>query len=343
MAEKWDPRYEKFVSVEEADTKLKAIQQMILAAKPGMKLNSFEPAAPESVVEREDGVVYHNDISYNSQYPNGYLDIWYAPKDSDYPGKERGRRRPTIIYFHGGGFFMGSKSDGDPLAVKMADNLSFIGPIMEHGYNFVNVGYALTPEYRFPTQLVQVNESCLFLMEHSRELGLAMEDVFLKGGSAGADFSEIYAMAVLDPEYARAMGFEAALKRDQIRGLILDEPSLCTADFDNENMNVMFTTWLNEKDLINGEKARLVDVPKHIRDTYFPSYLIASNKDPFFERHTKQLADVLERLDVPYAHYTVDPSKGVYDHGYAMDFASDPISREAYFGMFDFMERCMLD
>ncbi len=106
-------------------------------------------------------------------------------------------------------------------------------------------------------------------------------------------------------------------------------------------MNVMCEAWLNEQDLINGNNAKLVDVPKHIKDIYFPCYLIASNKDPFFKAHTDELAAVLKKIGVPFEYYFVDQSKGVYDHGYAMNFASDPISKEAYFGMFPFMERCL--
>ncbi len=70
--------------------------------------------------------------------------------------------------------------------------------------------------------MVILNIICAFLNAYATEYDLSMEDVFLYGGSAGADLAEIYGMALVDPEYAQAMGFKAALTKEQVKGLILD-------------------------------------------------------------------------------------------------------------------------
>ena len=68
------------------------------------------------------------EIKYSENYPNIYLDITY-------PNMDRDASNPTLIYFHGGGFFGGSKSVGDPLAesdaTALLDDICAKGPFCE--------------------------------------------------------------------------------------------------------------------------------------------------------------------------------------------------------------------
>lgn len=60
---------------------------------------------------KNNGQFIITEINYSKEYPNSYLDITY-------PNKNIEEDRPTLFYFHGGGFFGGSKSFGDPLAER---------------------------------------------------------------------------------------------------------------------------------------------------------------------------------------------------------------------------------
>ena len=93
-------------------------------------------------------------INYDSEYPNGFLDITY-------PNENRDVDRPTLFYFHGGGFFAGSKNMGDPMAATEATYL--LDDICAAGYNIVNVDYALVPDYRFPVPLIQANRAFAYI------------------------------------------------------------------------------------------------------------------------------------------------------------------------------------
>lgn len=62
--------------------------------------NSFEPIYTPGEGEKADGQYKINDIAYGTEYPNSFLDITY-------PDTNREEDRPTLFYFHGGGFFGG--------------------------------------------------------------------------------------------------------------------------------------------------------------------------------------------------------------------------------------------
>ena len=84
-----------------------------------------------------------------------------------------------MFYFHGGGFFGGSKNMGDPMAAGEATAL--IDDICAQGYNIVNVDYALVPDYLFPVLLIQLNEAIRFIDEHKDEYHINMDNVILMG------------------------------------------------------------------------------------------------------------------------------------------------------------------
>ena len=54
---------------------------------------------------------------------------------------------------HGGGFIAGDKQYKNQLLSKVA----------EQGYIIVNVNYALAPQYKYPTPLVQLNQAVKFI------------------------------------------------------------------------------------------------------------------------------------------------------------------------------------
>ena len=110
-------------------------------ADNGKPLNSFEPLNEPQNGLKENGQYLISEIEYAKDYPNSFLDIIY-------PDENREADRPTLFYFHGGGFFAGSKNMGDPLAANEATAL--IDDLCAAGYNIVNVDYALVPDEHFP-------------------------------------------------------------------------------------------------------------------------------------------------------------------------------------------------
>ena len=126
------------------DLKCRLLQKAVYAKLyKGHKPNEWEPWKKPKVTVLESGLVCRNDVKYSDRYPNSFFDLW-MPDSS-------GEKRPTVVYFHGGGFIFGDKSTGDPMSAGgSADKIT---EIVKAGYNLVNANYALAPGYRFPVQI----------------------------------------------------------------------------------------------------------------------------------------------------------------------------------------------
>ena len=257
-----------------------SLQKKILKSMGLKSVNSFEPLHEPGRRMTDLGELWVNDVRYGDTYPNSYCDIWFPDKDTK-------KKRPTIFYFHGGGFFFGSKTMGDPLAAKPAENERFISEFLREGFNLVNADYALTTDYIFPVPILQMNELFAFFLKHGEEYGISMDQVILMGGSAGADMSEIYGAAVNNPDYAKKLGFTPVLDETRIKALIIDESALSIDTF-NFSMNVMFKTFMGTSNM-KEEKAQLLDASKFIVRKYIPAFINSSNQEPWFLLRKKNM------------------------------------------------------
>ena len=138
------------------DLKCRLLQKAIYAkVYKGHQPNEWEPWNTPGVKTLESGLVCCSDVKYGTTYPNSFADIWY-PDDSE-------KKRPVIVYFHGGGFIFGNKSAGDPLQTGRG-GVGKLEAIVQAGYILVNADYALAPEFRFPVPIRQCDELFRYLI-----------------------------------------------------------------------------------------------------------------------------------------------------------------------------------
>ncbi len=79
---------------------------------------------------------------------------------------------PVIFWMHGGGYIAGDKQYKNPLLAKIA----------EQGYIVVNVNYALAPQYKYPTPLIQMNQATQFIKENKMNLPIDFNQVIIGVG-----------------------------------------------------------------------------------------------------------------------------------------------------------------
>ena len=188
-----------------------------LSANTVNTINSYEPLGEPMEGVKDNGQYIITEIRYSDNYPNSFLDITY-------PDENREVSRPTLIYFHGGGFFGGSKSIGDPLAGS--DATALLDDICAGGFNLVNIDYVLVPDYHFPAPLIQANEAFQFLLDHADEYHLEMDQMVIMGSSAGAIMTSQLGSIITNPDYAAALGISPVLKPEQIKAVVLDDAPL---------------------------------------------------------------------------------------------------------------------
>ncbi|HEL1669180.1 TPA: alpha/beta hydrolase, partial [Streptococcus suis 2651] len=184
--------------------------------------NSYSPLYDPIDGLKENGQYLKSEIAYSKEYPNSFLDITY-------PDQNLEADRPTLFYFHGGGFFGGSKNMGDPLAASQATYL--IDDIVSKGYNVVNVDYALVPDYHFPTPVIQMNQAIAYIKEHAEEYQLNMDNVVLMGSSAGAIMVAQYGSVLANQEYAQLLNIEPSIAKEHVKALVIDDAPLDYAKF----------------------------------------------------------------------------------------------------------------
>ena len=57
---------------------------------------------------------------------------------------------------------------------------------MEQGYVVVNVNYALAPNYKYPTPLIQFDDAIQFIKHNKDRFPIDLDQVVIGGDSAGA-------------------------------------------------------------------------------------------------------------------------------------------------------------
>jgi acetyl esterase len=106
-------------------------------------------------------------------------------------------RLPVLLYFHGGGFTIGSVESHDILCRELS-RLS--------GCAVVSLGYRLAPAHRFPTAVNDAWDATQWLARHAGGLGLDGARLAVGGDSAGGTLATVCAI------YARASGLPLSLQ-----------------------------------------------------------------------------------------------------------------------------------
>ena len=233
--------------------------------------NSWKPMHPAKRAVKENGQLMVTEIRYGTRFMNSYLDITYPTADTTV-------KRPTVFYTHGGGFFGGSKTMGDPMAAGDDSNFLF-EDIVKAGFNFVNVDYVLTPEGHFPDQLMQLTEAIDFCAEHAEEYDLDMTNVVVFGSSAGAILTGQYGALLANPAYRAALQITPGIDPDCIRCLVVDDAPFRTECF-NWKMKAMMGNFLQTVDM-KSRQAGLFNAYAWFNQQMKPCFFDAGPKDGF--------------------------------------------------------------
>ena len=224
----------------------------------------------EGLTEPED-VESFKDISYGVYGESNLLDVYYL--------KGTTGKLPILINVHGGGYFYGDKELYRFYAMDMA----------RYGFTVVNMNYRLSPAYKYPAPLQDINNVMLWIEKHADEYHMDTENIFMMGDSAGAQLTSHYAAINSNPDFCRNIYMRKhSLK---IKGISLacgmyDMKSLLAIEekdklFDNYLMSCYY----------NPDEPTL-DVCGAITDKYPATYLFSCPND-FLYPACKPMADLI--------------------------------------------------
>ncbi len=103
---------------------------------------------------------------------------------------------PVLLYFHGGGFTVGSVATHEPLCRHLA-HLAHCAVL--------SVDYRLAPEWKFPTAVLDAWDSLSWLREHAGRLGLDGSRIAVGGDSAGGTLAAVTAIEARDAGWPLAL------------------------------------------------------------------------------------------------------------------------------------------
>jgi acetyl esterase len=96
---------------------------------------------------------------------------------------------PALLFVHGGGWVVGSRSSHDPLCRALAQQAAMV---------VVSIDYRRAPESPFPAALDDVVAAMRWLVDDARRLGLDPGRVGIGGDSAGANLAAVAARKARD-------------------------------------------------------------------------------------------------------------------------------------------------
>jgi acetyl esterase/lipase len=133
------------------------------------------------------------DLVYGKQ-PRNTLDVYLPVKPAG---------APVVVFFHGGGWNSGDKSD-----------YKFVGAALaEQGYIAVLPNYRLYPQVKFPTFMQDAAQAVAWVQAHLHEWDADAQRVYLLGHSAGAHIASLLA---LNADYLHTVNLDTGLLRGVI-------------------------------------------------------------------------------------------------------------------------------
>ncbi len=139
--------------------------------------------------------------------------------------------QPVVLYFHGGGYVVGSLDSHDALCRRLT---------AQGGFALLTVDYRLAPQWRFPTPVQDACDAGNWLVREGARHGLDATRVALAGDSVGATLATVLSiMAVREPAEltlnpsAQVLVYpvtdattQRASHRDFAEGYLLETPTL---------------------------------------------------------------------------------------------------------------------
>ncbi len=140
----------------------------------------------------------------------------------------RGTPRGMIVYYHGGGWLLGTIADYELLGRRLAHRTNCAVTL---------VGYRLAPEYRFPTAVDDSYASLVWVDSHLDELVADRTPIIVAGDSAGGNLAAVMALKARDlkgPAIAMQVlvypvtdcDFETTSYRDPANALVLNRDAM---------------------------------------------------------------------------------------------------------------------
>jgi acetyl esterase len=208
---------------------------------------------------------------------------------------------PVLVWYHGGGWVIGSLETHDGLCRELVDAA---------GCLVVSVDYRLAPEHRFPAGVDDAYAAALWVSEHAAEIGADPSKEAVGGDSAGGHLAAVTAMTARDrgtPPLVLQLLVYPALEHEFSRPSMIENADgyMLTTD----GMRWFYRHTLNDPS--EGDDPRVSPIRADSLAGLPPAFVVTAEFDPLRDQG-RAYADALAAAGVPVAGTTYD---GVF-HGF---------------------------
>ena len=96
---------------------------------------------------------------------------------------------PALIFFHGGGFVLGTLDESDYLCVSIAKRAHCV---------VISIAYRLAPEFPFPTPPDDCYDAAVWVASQAKTLNIMPNKIFIGGENAGGCLAAVVALMARD-------------------------------------------------------------------------------------------------------------------------------------------------
>ncbi|MEN8114518.1 MAG: alpha/beta hydrolase [Actinomycetota bacterium] len=230
---------------------------------------------------------------------------------------------PGIVFFHGGGWVIGSVDTHDGACRMLAERLGCV---------LVSVQYRKAPEHRFPAALEDAWSATLWVADHVDELGIDPERLSVVGESAGGNLAAVVARRARD----NGLRLTSQVLVYPVTDSVIDTPSYV-------RNAVGFNLTKADMQWFMGHYAKTADDLTHpdfspLRagdlSGMAPAYVITVHADPLHDEGVAYV-DRLQEAGVSVVH---DDFPDII-HGVFIMHAITPATAEIIYGVADFLSK----
>lgn len=101
---------------------------------------------------------------------------------------------PTILFYHGGGYFVGSADTLEPVTYLLAKYTNF---------QVIYIEYRLIPEHKYPAALTDSLSATTDLISNHQEYKIDLNNLILMGDSAGGNLATVVSQKLIERKLAQ--------------------------------------------------------------------------------------------------------------------------------------------
>lgn len=223
--------------------------------------------------------------------PREELDVLY--KDDD-------KKKPLLIYIHGGGFISGVRKMRKYICADYA----------RAGYVVFNVDYELAPRKQFPYQLKQLFKAIEYVCDNADNYNVDLNKIVIAGESAGAYFASYVCAIIKNKSLYEKLDIDFKYKDEMdVNSAVLlngcySAKSMSSINFPNMPTFVESFFGISKKDISNLPECELATYSalEQIGNNY-PLTVVGRSKADGLDAESVRLIEKLKERSVPYVEF----------------------------------------